>query len=587
MVSTKKLSFIKRIESDISVAIDFAKNNKLKRSEISDGLYFAFANNQPELWKAIADNHKISKTQLLSMMEENDGEMLYPAMVRLWLACKPSQDLKDECLYCVSDGLDLKSIPCINTKEIAHELLTMLIEAGASEMAVLPYLLKNNLNDLADKLYSTQKHQTWLQSIIGSDEQTDAWLLAKSTDLKSAQGSALLNALIENDKQEAFDKFLPLVDVTISFSKYESLLETALLRHDDDYYFEQLLAYGATLPAHARTHSILWRAVCNPRNPKRLKSLLEMGIDPNTIPYDGANPVLWIAVSRNDIEIVNLLFEYGAHAYIPRNKAMFIARKQGNTEMEQLLLDHGAPPLSEPDPYKPVFTMPKYTNDMETLWRAWLLFYDKHNNAHPQQPIKGASEERIQKLEEHIGYKLPDEIKTIYRLSEGGRHLFFGTTLLTPEEVMEQWRNKDEDGYYDKLDDLKVTIYPEDSIRFYSKDKQGNFKPKAHIWLVGGKEYENEGALYLDLTPGKTGTYGQIIHINWNFDNKTTVCCRLAGSITELVAKLLQHIANGEFVLSPDYLGIIFDNEADFDPKTGKGRHARTVLPWLQEKLLE
>lgn len=579
MPSNKKPSFTKLIRTDLPAAIAFAKNNKLKRSEVGSGLYFAFANNYPELWTAIADNHKIAKTQLLDMMEENDGKMLYPEMVRLWLACEPSQDLKDECLYFVSDGLDCKSIPCIDTNEVAHELLTMLINAGASEMSVLPYLLKHGSDDLAEKLYATQSHQTWLQNSIGSDEQTDAWLLAKSTDLKSAQGSALLYALIQGDKREAFDKYLPLVDVTVPFSKHESLLEISLLQHDDDYFFEKLLERGATLPTNARIHDILWKAVCDPPNPKRVKRLLDLGVDPNNLPFDGSNPVLWIAVHRNDIEMVKLLFSYGAHAYIPRNEAMFIAHENGFKEMEQLLLDNGAPSLSKPNPFKPAFSMPANINDMETLWQAWLDFYHKHTNTHPRKPIQGASEARIQKLEQIIGHTLPDEIRTIYRLSEGGRHLFFGTSLLTPEEVIEHWRDEDEDDHYDSSDDLDVTVYPEGSIRFSSKDEQS----KAHLWLAGGLEYENEGELYFDLDPGETGTPGQIIHINWNYDNNSIVYCRLAKNMTELVATLLQYIAEGEFVLNPEYMGIIFDLHSDSDPETRDSGFTKPILPWLQQ----
>lgn len=212
------LNFFELLKNDdISTAVTQAKKGKLTYGEVSEGLYYAFCENLPKLWIAIADNNPVEPLNLLNMMEENAG-CLYVEMVRLWLSCKPTQDLIDECLTFVSwtteadirnganitdrDDINYTTIKSLDEKETLlwilfeagadakdvqrsfildnrFDAVVKLVEKGIYALATLPYFLKHDKLDLAEKVYATKPHDEWIEHLLGNDSKTDAWLLSK------------------------------------------------------------------------------------------------------------------------------------------------------------------------------------------------------------------------------------------------------------------------------------------------------------------------------------------------------------------------------------------------------------------------
>lgn len=604
-MAKKSPTFSKLLKSDIQAAIAHAKAEKLKKREVDKGLSFAFENNHPDLWKAIVANHTPSIYTIDGIVEEASSEALYPEMIRLWLVHKPSQDMIDDCLFFVGDALDFGSTKGINSDEDAQEVIKMLIDAGAKDEdgTFLPYLVERKIMDYAEKIYAKKKLTDLLVTITDEKDAYGQWLLSKPIDWDGADGAAVLYAMMLCENKAAFEKYLPKVNFQLPFSSENLILVNEVLKQRDFYYLDQLLDYGAKCFDQPALLEALMEAIGevsmirelgedDGKELDRVKMLLELGAKPSEYKKGlyFEDDHLTRAAVLGLTDVVGLLLEYGADPHTARNQAMHEAREQGDKKMEQLLLDAGAPPLSD-DPNRPPLEMPKDTNDIVALWKTWLDFYQKYLSHEPKKPIKGASAERIAKMEACIGFEIPEDIKTIYSLSEGGEELFFGMHLFTPERVCEEWKEQQvdeknlvESGYYDEGREYapdNMRVYPPDSTIYTTVDEEGNYKDSPQMLLVDGHE---GGCLFVDFSPGKTGTFGQIINIFWGHDGEYTKFCRLGANITELVAHLMQLISDGQFELSMGY-GINFDLEADYNQETGEGSFERILFQWLRAKM--
>lgn len=213
---------------------------------------------------------------------------------------------------------------------------------------------------------------------------------------------------MQADNKEMFDSYLSKVNIKRRFEcdMGETTLAGTAIYKDDWYYFKALLKQGAKCTKEDLNQALgkyIWI-----NDMQRVIFLLELGAQVKDGNLRGAT-------ENNSTDMVALLLKHGASPkHLAKNDAMRQARRHGNIEMEQLLLDAGAPPLAN-DPARPPVTMPEDTSDMKALWTTWLDFYRLYLREYSSDGrFWGETAQRIRERQKKLGNKLPRPKGTRY-----------------------------------------------------------------------------------------------------------------------------------------------------------------------------
>lgn len=165
----------------------------------------------------------------------------------------------------------------------------------------------------------------------------------------------------------------------------------------------------------------------------------------------------------------------------------------------------------------------------------WLSYQEKVSRWFPEHYKHlnpPASEDEISHLETVLGYEIPEDMKTLYRLNNGeseeGLGIFYGLRFIPLYEVEQHWlcwKKIIEDG----LEDFNefCTSNPEEIIqRVYANEK---WIPLIYDW--GGNH------IGIDLAPGTKGCVGQIINFGRDEDDKYVLAPNLAELLQLLDTK--------------------------------------------------
>lgn len=187
---------------------------------------------------------------------------------------------------------------------------------------------------------------------------------------------------------------------------------------------------------------------------------------------------------------------------------------------------------------------------MDTLtlaFTAWLGFLTTLSVDTETVLNPGASDEQIQMLEEGIGMALPDELKQLYRLTNGqqallrreplepGRYtapLFGNWTFLSTEDALREyrvWQDVIRDGGLDSNEWITT--------------REGH--PVARVyWQEGWLPIAEDGggnAYAVDLKPLRGGTYGQLIIMGPDEDERRVIAASFSEFFTEAVQHVVTH----------------------------------------------
>ncbi len=151
----------------------------------------------------------------------------------------------------------------------------------------------------------------------------------------------------------------------------------------------------------------------------------------------------------------------------------------------------------------------------------------------------GCSSEELSELERRLDCKLPEDFKAFYRHHNGQKGkttgLFLGLECLDTDNIYSEWT-----AWRDLVledEELATAIesesFPQDAI----KTVYVNLK-----WVPIARDWAGNH-LGIDLDPGPTGTFGQVINFGADEDRKFV----LAPSLTDFVAWMLAQYQSGNY----------------------------------------
>ena len=175
-------------------------------------------------------------------------------------------------------------------------------------------------------------------------------------------------------------------------------------------------------------------------------------------------------------------------------------------------------------------------------------FFEYHLN-------DGATDEDFERLEEVLGYALPEDFKEIYRVHNGEKegYCLMGEEWLSIDRIIDEykiWKELYDGGDFSE-DDKDYGCNPEEGIKpdFW-------WNPK---WISLTADGGGNGKM-IDLDPSKEGKRGQIIQM-WHDDADRSI---EAQSLKDFFEKYAQDLEKGLYVIHPDY-GIILKEDLDED----------------------
>lgn len=186
---------------------------------------------------------------------------------------------------------------------------------------------------------------------------------------------------------------------------------------------------------------------------------------------------------------------------------------------------------------------------IETIWNGfknWIAenASDLQNSLNP-----GASNEQLDALEKLIGKDLPSDVRAIYKVHNGQDSAEPG--LLIGEEFLSLSRMADEWIIWKEL--LDADTFSDENGEFTSSPDEGvknNWWNPAWIPV----SYDGAGNHYcIDLDPDENGTYGQIVRMWHDSDERELV----ADSMKEWLADYVQNLEDGKCFFSEEYGGIV------------------------------
>lgn len=156
-----------------------------------------------------------------------------------------------------------------------------------------------------------------------------------------------------------------------------------------------------------------------------------------------------------------------------------------------------------------------------------------------------AGESQLKELEAAVGKPLPEDFKQLYRwhngLSDADNFgsLFYGMDFYSIEQIVEDMHNRKNSENYSEV---SFTIANADEAIDPATIKNP-------AWLKIGFDGSHT-ALYLDLAPSKSGTYGQIIFVDDEYSKGLLV----AESTERLVSDFARDLEQGLYSLDSDAL---------------------------------
>ena len=162
----------------------------------------------------------------------------------------------------------------------------------------------------------------------------------------------------------------------------------------------------------------------------------------------------------------------------------------------------------------------------------------------------GVSDEQIQELEEFLSIKLPEDVKSSYRIHNG--QIGYDCGLMEASEFLSLERIKNEWIVWKELLD-SGTFQREDGQDQGSEPEKGI----CNVWWSPQwipLTYDGCGNHYcLDLNPSEEGTMGQIITM-WHDDPERKI---VAASFQAWLEKYAEGLESGQFIFSEEYGGIV------------------------------
>ncbi|WP_436532007.1 SMI1/KNR4 family protein [Actinoplanes sp. HUAS TT8] len=168
-------------------------------------------------------------------------------------------------------------------------------------------------------------------------------------------------------------------------------------------------------------------------------------------------------------------------------------------DAEYRLPGHELPPAREPGTADIRVTDPAVLAEVEHLVGG---FVARH---HPAGYAPGYTEEEIRAAEHHLGVRLPDDLRALYRLihDDSGESGLLDPFVLAPLDVLVDWNKEIFPGYHDgPFDDAVIfDCVPAGHVRRVSS---------SNGWVTFAGDYGMNFAA-VDLDPGPLGRIGQVV----------------------------------------------------------------------------
>lgn len=185
------------------------------------------------------------------------------------------------------------------------------------------------------------------------------------------------------------------------------------------------------------------------------------------------------------------------------------------------------------------------------LWTRYVAFLRDHVPAAHGNLAAGASEERIAALERHIGCRLPEPVKIVWRLNDGQRetmlsnHIVPATpclptlSFLSTAMVARVWSEWDE---------LRRSRPPEELAALDRGTRSmvpGVVKQRysSPLWIPLWADPTRPDFLGIDFDPGEAGRLGQIINVGRNEDDHF----QAATDFDDLLVCLVAEVESGRW----------------------------------------
>lgn len=153
----------------------------------------------------------------------------------------------------------------------------------------------------------------------------------------------------------------------------------------------------------------------------------------------------------------------------------------------------------------------------------------------------GASEQDICTIEQHIGYRFPDELRqlyTAYNGQSGEAGLFLNWSFLSLDELKQEWdiwsaiEQQSAASAHEDTDSISVPLG-------YIKEQYCSQQ-----WIPIAKDYGGNNYA-IDIDPGPKGTRGQVIVFGRDYDTKYV----LAESLGQYIGGLIRCLQLGQYEL--------------------------------------
>lgn len=222
---------------------------------------------------------------------------------------------------------------------------------------------------------------------------------------------------------------------------------------------------------------------------------------------------------------------------------------------------HELPPARKPGTTETGPTDPGALAEVERLVTE---FITRH---HPQGYAPGYSEQEILAAEQHLGARLPEDLRALYRLihDDSAESGLLDPFVLVPLNLLLEWNQQNHPGYHDgPFDDAVIfDCTPAGHVRRVSSSSG---------WITFARDYGMNLAA-VDLDPGPLGRIGQIL--TYGRDVWAPVEY-VAASITDLLRRAIATL--DEEHPSPPDPQIRADSIADLPPTT-QGAILHTEAP--------
>lgn len=178
-------------------------------------------------------------------------------------------------------------------------------------------------------------------------------------------------------------------------------------------------------------------------------------------------------------------------------------------------------------------------NKIESLWSRIHKWIDKKVPEFHAYLRPGASEEQLCEFENAIGFSVPEEFRTLYRIHNGSyRAQFFdGCYFYSVDEIIYEWTRRKED--------LERLCLNQNCDLDEEKEEKREIQYKWWdcYWIpFAGSPYGD--SLTIDLAPGRAGHYGQVFLWYHDFGSQIVATC-----LMDYLEKFVTDLEKGRYDL--------------------------------------